>query len=290
MQFRPSSSVHPGARHAASTWDDAEGHLWLFGGNGYAETAALGELNDLWYHDGSAWTWVGGTPSIVDGYSESWSVQGVGSEHNWIGSRSHAAAWRDSSGIPWVFGGLGFALFAPKTQLSSIWTFLAMCVSGLTPQNSSTVCVGSIGDRCPIVCDDGHSARGLHTCRANRSFTGGSCVPSVCPAVRPSTGQAVISGCSADGVMNEDHCELGCADGYVASGVARGVCRPDTGAATASYQGMTLACVASTCAAPTFPSPLMAGQGCVTGSLLHSKCEPACERGFVKSAGRRGIC
>ena len=42
-----SPSTVPGARQAANSWVDSSGHLWLFGGAGYASTAN-GYLNDLW--------------------------------------------------------------------------------------------------------------------------------------------------------------------------------------------------------------------------------------------------
>jgi hypothetical protein len=38
----------PGARYGAVTWIDNSGNLWLFGGNGYDSTGAIGSLNDLW--------------------------------------------------------------------------------------------------------------------------------------------------------------------------------------------------------------------------------------------------
>jgi N-acetylneuraminic acid mutarotase len=42
-----STSTVPGARQAANAWIDPAGHLWLFGGVGYASTGN-GYLNDLW--------------------------------------------------------------------------------------------------------------------------------------------------------------------------------------------------------------------------------------------------
>jgi len=42
-----SASTLPGARQGASSWVDSSGHLWLFGGAGYASTDN-GYLNDLW--------------------------------------------------------------------------------------------------------------------------------------------------------------------------------------------------------------------------------------------------
>src|ERR1035438_8810926 len=50
----PSAGNVPGGRFDASSWVDANGHLWLFGGIG---SAALGQfnvmLNDLWEFDPS---------------------------------------------------------------------------------------------------------------------------------------------------------------------------------------------------------------------------------------------
>jgi N-acetylneuraminic acid mutarotase len=41
----------PGGRNAMSSWIDASGNLWLFGGNGYDSTGNFGYLNDLWQYD-----------------------------------------------------------------------------------------------------------------------------------------------------------------------------------------------------------------------------------------------
>jgi hypothetical protein len=42
-----SATTEPGARQAASSWFDASGTLWLFGGVGYGSNDN-GYLNDLW--------------------------------------------------------------------------------------------------------------------------------------------------------------------------------------------------------------------------------------------------
>ena len=42
------SSNTPGARDGGVSWTDANGNLWLMGGNGYATTNQTGYLNDLW--------------------------------------------------------------------------------------------------------------------------------------------------------------------------------------------------------------------------------------------------
>jgi hypothetical protein len=70
---RPAPSNMPAARVEAATWTDANGRLWLFGGNAEYEvqggpgnpsaTATMNiSLSDLWRYDPSTdlWTWMGG--------------------------------------------------------------------------------------------------------------------------------------------------------------------------------------------------------------------------------------
>jgi len=42
-----------GGRNSMSSWIDASGNLWLFGGNGYDSVGNLGYLNDLWQYNPS---------------------------------------------------------------------------------------------------------------------------------------------------------------------------------------------------------------------------------------------
>ena len=44
----PSSTNIPGARDEMTTWTDAQGNFWLFGGDGFALDNDLNNLNDLW--------------------------------------------------------------------------------------------------------------------------------------------------------------------------------------------------------------------------------------------------
>jgi hypothetical protein len=48
MQGAGASGNIPGARSAAAGWQDATGHLWLFGGSGLDSGGNSGDLNDLW--------------------------------------------------------------------------------------------------------------------------------------------------------------------------------------------------------------------------------------------------
>jgi hypothetical protein len=44
----PAAGNTPGSRNSAVSWSDAEGNLWLFGGEGFDKNGILGALNDLW--------------------------------------------------------------------------------------------------------------------------------------------------------------------------------------------------------------------------------------------------
>ena len=53
----------PGSRHGASSWKDASGNMWLFGGFGLDSTGTQGYLNDIWKFDISfnTWVWIKGS-------------------------------------------------------------------------------------------------------------------------------------------------------------------------------------------------------------------------------------
>ncbi len=95
----------PGARESATSWIDANGIAWLFGGNGYAASANSGFLNDLWKYDATlnTWTWVKGDDvrNILGVYGS----LGVPDVNNKPGSRHSAVGWADNAGNLWLFGG-----------------------------------------------------------------------------------------------------------------------------------------------------------------------------------------
>ena len=114
----------PGARAAASVATDASGNLWLFGGNGYDIKGDQGALGDLWEYDVSAaqWIWMGGsqTRSNVGSYG----TQGMGALGNAPGARSAGAAWIDTAGNFWLFGGQGLATTQTAGTLNDLWQFV----------------------------------------------------------------------------------------------------------------------------------------------------------------------
>jgi N-acetylneuraminic acid mutarotase len=112
----------PGSRSSATGWTDSSGNLWLFGGNGYGSSLYLsqeghpGDLNDLWEYipSTSQWTWMGGSSDFVDdeyilGSYAVYGTLGQPAATNVPGGRHGMAAWKDSSGNFWLFGGNGFS-------------------------------------------------------------------------------------------------------------------------------------------------------------------------------------
>ena len=127
----------PGSRQSAAGWTDSSGNLWLFGGNGLDSAAYLagkpGDLNDLWEYNPSTsqWTWMGGSSHFVDedytpGSYAVYGTLGQPSAANVPGGRWGMAAWKDSSGNFWLFGGSGFSAsnsYDQEEPLNDLWEY-----------------------------------------------------------------------------------------------------------------------------------------------------------------------
>ncbi len=96
----------PGSQSNGTTWTDASGNLWLYGGKGFATTGTYDYLSDLWKYSPvtNNWTWINGsgTTSQVAVYG----TLGVPSYSNNPGGRTSSASWIDATGNLWLFGGL----------------------------------------------------------------------------------------------------------------------------------------------------------------------------------------
>jgi N-acetylneuraminic acid mutarotase len=116
----PSSANAPGARSDAATWVDSAGNFWLY--SGYSATASnhANEPDDLWKYSSGQWTWVGGSQGISPG---TYGTGGLASPTNIPGSRMRSAAWADTSGRLWVFGGEGYGASLPYGYLNDLWMY-----------------------------------------------------------------------------------------------------------------------------------------------------------------------
>ena len=97
----PAPANAPPGREAAATWTDANGNLWLFGGDAFA----TGEFNDVWEFNPSTneWAWMGGSDTAnQQGVYGSLGTPAVG---NVPGARTNAVNWTDRQGNLWLFGG-----------------------------------------------------------------------------------------------------------------------------------------------------------------------------------------
>lgn len=117
----PAAGNTPGARENATRWTDANGNLWLFGGNGFA-AADAGFLNDLWKFDVASqqWAWVSGNDS-ADRFG-SYGVVGNEAPNQMPGSRQNALGWTDAAGNLWLFGGFGYT-HNNTGFLNDLWKF-----------------------------------------------------------------------------------------------------------------------------------------------------------------------
>ena len=120
---------HPGAREASLSWTDANGNFWLYGGSQY-KLDTVGEdiyqdlnlLNDLWKYTPATgeWTWMNGDSSFNQPTAH--GLKGVGSSGNTPGGRDYAAAWTDSTGNLWLFGGEAYTENGGGS-LNDVWKY-----------------------------------------------------------------------------------------------------------------------------------------------------------------------
>ena len=123
------TTTGPGARTGASGWVDAEGRLWLFGGNGYAAKPQAGFLSDLWVFDPATRLWKGGifrpstgtwrtSPGLEQvGAAGQFGMLGVAADANHPPARSGAVAVRGGDGLLWLFGGVS------NQAWNDVWSF-----------------------------------------------------------------------------------------------------------------------------------------------------------------------
>jgi hypothetical protein len=123
----------PPARQASAGWVDNSGNFWMFGGF----TSGTNGFNDLWKYDPVAkeWTWMNGSKGATS-TPGNYGLQGIAASTNVPGARWLSAAWMDTHGNLWLFGGEGF----DATGFGSIGDLWEYTLDTTTdPGNPSTI-------------------------------------------------------------------------------------------------------------------------------------------------------
>ena len=126
----------PPSRQASVAWIDTTGNFWMFGGF----TTGTNGFNDLWKFDPVAtqWTWVSGSQGATN-VPSNYGTQGVAAAANTPGARWLSAAWSDSHGNLWLFGGQGFDSTGDGS-LGDLWEYNLSATTD--PGNPATIAVG----------------------------------------------------------------------------------------------------------------------------------------------------
>ena len=159
-QGAAASTNMPGGRQEAATWADANGNLWLFGGEGEDSAGTPnGILSDLWVYNIAAnqWTWVAGsnmanqtgnypaqpvtgpvstataagTCGLAVG-DAALSCSAVSETGAFPGSRWGASGWIDAKGNLWLFGGWGLDSTGTNGNgaLNDLWAYTPNATAG----------------------------------------------------------------------------------------------------------------------------------------------------------------
>ena len=139
----PAAGNTPGGLYAPSSWTDASGTFWLFGGQGYDAHYNFAELNGLWEFNPSTseWAWMGGSKTVGSNGVQPgvYGTLGTPATGNIPGNRSDASNWTDSSGNLWLFGGNGYDAVVYGGYLNVLWEFNPAANEWAWMSGSSTV-------------------------------------------------------------------------------------------------------------------------------------------------------
>ena len=112
----------PGARSGASTWIDAQGNLWLFGGVGADANQNPVEFNDLWEYTPSSGQWIWQSGADTTGSAGSYGTLGLAAAGDAPAARGNGATWIDAQGNLWLFGGAQYSA-SGAPALNDLWSY-----------------------------------------------------------------------------------------------------------------------------------------------------------------------
>ena len=133
-QGSTAATNQPPGRQASAAWIDNSGNFWMFGGF----TSGTNGFNDLWKFDTvttKQWTWVNGSKGATS-TPGNYGTQGITASTNVPGARWLSAAWSDTHGNLWLFGGQGFDATG-NGSLGDLWEFALSTTTD--PGNPATI-------------------------------------------------------------------------------------------------------------------------------------------------------
>jgi N-acetylneuraminic acid mutarotase len=150
----PAPGNIPAGRTSPSSWTDAKGNFWLFGGQISDSNSAFS--NELWeFNPGTReWAWISGTianascagvPSCAE--PGVYGQLGVAAPANTPGARNRAQSWTDLQGNFWLFGGYGNDASGSLGWLNDLWEFNPSIQQWTWVSGSTTIptCIGDCG-------------------------------------------------------------------------------------------------------------------------------------------------
>jgi hypothetical protein len=135
-QGAAATTNEPPGRQATVAWIDNSGNFWMFGGF----TSGTNGFNDLWKFDTTAteWTWISGSKGATS-TPGNYGTQGVAAASNVPGARWLSAAWSDTHGNLWLFGGQGFDATG-NGSLGDLWEYALSATTD--PGNPAKIALG----------------------------------------------------------------------------------------------------------------------------------------------------
>ena len=125
IQGVPDANNYPGSRKECSSWADANGNFWLFGGQGYGnDFSSGGFFNELWKINpaDNKWTWIRDQNMVSTFTGGIYGTKGVSAANNNPGGRVGSISWNRSDKYLWLFGGHGGAT-SGSGYLNDLWKF-----------------------------------------------------------------------------------------------------------------------------------------------------------------------
>lgn len=105
----------PSVRTYTTTWSDASGNFWLFGGRG--EYTVYN--NDMWKYDKNIDQWT----QISGNTNSRYGIKGKPDTANKPGGRYNAVSWKDNAGRLWLFGGSSDYYHDYYPEYNDVWNY-----------------------------------------------------------------------------------------------------------------------------------------------------------------------